>query len=236
MFDKGLLMAGVDFHTTSGISLKHPKLEMVTKLGITNYFNFMSLFMTQPHEIMVELDDKGVDFEKTTSFELFIDMVYPNYEYFCGLFPHFSNIQYVLPGEDKKTIFYMLEGENEALEFTEDIFDEIAMFVKEIHMRTDSKPPKFKNQAVKEIYIEIQREEKELNKSPDFSKLISALVWCEESSYKYSDIWELYMYQFYDGIKTVTDSKDFKGITMGLYSGTIDQKSIGKNRLNWIRS
>lgn len=238
MLDKGLLMAGVDFQTSNGIILHHPKLEMITKLGVSKYFDFMGLFMTQPYEIMVELDDKGIDFEETTAFKLFVDMVCPNYEYFCGLFPLFSNIKYVLPSEDKQSVFYLLKDdeEKEMYDFTEDIFNELAMFVREIHMRNESKPPKFKNNAVKEIYIEIQRDEKELTESPDFSKLISSLVWCDESSYKYSDIWELYMYQFYDGIKTVTDSKDFKGITQGLYSGTIDQKSIGKNRLNWIRS
>lgn len=236
MFDEGLLMAGVDFNIGEDVVFMHPKLEMIKNIGINNYFAFTGLFCTEPHEIMVDLYDKGIDFEETTSYEMFVDSITENYVFFNNLFILFSNIEYVIPDTKNNKIIYKTSDCEDFKDFSESLFDNICSFMRKIHVRGESKPPKFKNSAVKDIYIEIQRDERELNPAPKFSRLISSLVWCEESSYKYSEIWDLYMYQFHDGIKTVSGSKDFKTIMHGFYSGTIDKKSISNDRLNWIRS
>lgn len=63
---------------------------------------------------------------------------------------------------------------------------------------------------------------------------ISSLVWA--SGRTFEDVYNLYLYQFFDGILRINKIKSYDNVCFGYYAGNIDSSSFNKVKesLNWM--
>lgn len=240
--DKFSLLSGDDFTTSNGINIKHPKLNDIKYYGESKYMSFVNLFCLKPHELMVELWDSGIDFEDISQFELFL-MLYSSSKEDCnelfaslmGLF----DIQYGFKKDTQEQAIgaRSIVDDDAYYIIDERVFNEISNYFQIIHCRDDGeKAPKFKNQSTKEMYIEMEKGLKSDRDKNDsvLTSAISALVWGNNGAVNWDNVWDLYVYQFYDGLKRISKIKHYDNTMNGIYHGTIDQKKVNMKEINWL--
>lgn len=98
LIPRSFLQSGNDLPVSNSIHFKHPTVQEILDidqehLGLYSediYYSMINLFLTDPYTYMVYLDDKGIDYEKSTPFEVFI-LLYKDYleklKELSGLYP-----------------------------------------------------------------------------------------------------------------------------------------------------
>ena len=79
LIPKSFLQSGNNLPITSSISFKHPTIQDIIdidkeRFGLYSediYYSMVNVFLTDPYDYMVFLDDKGIDYETVTPFEVF---------------------------------------------------------------------------------------------------------------------------------------------------------------------
>lgn len=183
---KSFLQSGQDLRITSEISFKHPILQDVIdidkeNLGLNSesiYYSMVNVFLTDPYDYMVFLDDRGIDYETVTSFDvfclLFNDYVdkfqnstasfpeekklelFKNNIYFTA-FKFFFGIESFFiakDSNDEKAIGY----EDDKLLMNSYIYDYVSEFIRKINGIQDSEKIYPEDEWAKQILIEDERE------------------------------------------------------------------------------
>lgn len=86
LIPKGFLQSGNDLQIINDIHFKHPTIQDVLSIdkehmGLYSeniYYSMVNVFLTDPYTYMVYLDDKGIDYETVTPFDVFC-MLYQDY-------------------------------------------------------------------------------------------------------------------------------------------------------------
>jgi hypothetical protein len=86
LIPKSFLQSGNDLQLSQSISFKHPTLQEVIdidkdRLGLYSenmYYSMVNVFLTDPYDYMVFLDDKGIDYETVKPFDVFC-MLFKDY-------------------------------------------------------------------------------------------------------------------------------------------------------------
>ena len=96
--------------------------------------------------------------------------------------------------------------------------------------------PKFANKKAEEMWNQIQENQRKLqkvmNNKSNLSSLISGVAW---KSGLHEKVWNLTLYQLYDGVNRLNLVDSVSNILDGIYAGTIDGKSIKKEELDWTK-
>ena len=79
LIPKSFLQSGNDLPITKSINFKHPIIQDVfdidkEHLGLYSedmYYSMVNVFLTDPYDYMVYLDDKGIDYETIKPFDVF---------------------------------------------------------------------------------------------------------------------------------------------------------------------
>ena len=186
LIPKSFLQSGNNLQINSEISFKHPLLQEVIDidkdhLGLYSenmYYSMINVFLTDPYDYMVFLDDKGIDYETVKPFDVFcmlfsecvekiqsLSNQYPeenilkllqNNIYFCA-FKFFLGVESFFIGTDhngEKAIGY---GDNQFLMDSE-IYDYITEFVRKINGIPDGERIYPEDEWAKQILIEDERE------------------------------------------------------------------------------
>ena len=186
LIPKSFLQSGNDLQITTSISFKHPILQDVIDidkehLGLYSenmYYSMVNVFLTDPYDYMVFLDDKGIDYETVKPFDVFcllfndyieriqglanecseeqILKLFQNNIYFSA-FKFFFGIESFFIAKDpdgEKAIGY---GEGQFL-MNSDIYDYITEFVRKINGIPDGERIYPEDEWAKQILIEDERE------------------------------------------------------------------------------
>lgn len=86
LIPKSFLQSGNDLPITTSISFKHPIIQDIIDIdkehfGLYSediYYSMVNVFLTDPYDYMVFLDDKGIDFETVNAFDVFC-LLYNDY-------------------------------------------------------------------------------------------------------------------------------------------------------------
>ena len=65
------------------------------------------------------------------------------------------------------------------------------------------------------------------------SSIISSIAW-SDSSINILNIWDLTMYQLFDGLKRVNKRKDYDNLMRAYYTGNIKKEDINFRNVNWL--
>lgn len=270
LISKSFLQSGKPLKLTNNISCKHPTVQDVLDIDSEHfglhseeiYYSMVDLFITDPYIYMVYLDDNGIDYEQTNSFEVFV-LLYNNYiEKIKSFHSQFSDseLKYLLEnniyskafkfffGIDK---FYIANDENGNNVFAYDnglfLFDkELYAYIEEFIKRINGIPEIDKiypdDDMAKQILLEDERDKlkKRLKKNDNdkeninrLGDLLSNITWVSKGGITPFNRNKLHMFDLVDGFHKTDKLLNYKNTMTGLYSGCIENKKINMKEIHW---
>lgn len=201
------------------------------------YYGMVGGLTAMPIDLMVQLDDAGIDFTKITPYELFLMT-------FAGL-----------RGKDTKLIFGSLDlslfepaisddekdivlvDKSNAIVIDKMVYEMIASALREIHhLEKNNRRPG--NEEAKKYMLERARKKAKRKKKgaedSQLESLIIAMVNAEQYKYDFEGTRKLSIYQFNESVRQVVKKVDFTSRMYGVYAGTVDTKKLSQDDLNWL--
>ena len=202
------------------------------------YYDIVCSIIATPYEMMVQLDDNGIDFTKINAFEMF-----------CIMFKHLKEIDTSLVFGDLnlKDFNYAVNQENESMVLwnpktdiviNRAVHDQICVFLRKmLYMPKDDKVPG--NEEARKYMIERarikQKRKKNKKKESQLEKMIISLVNTSEFPYNYETVRGLTIYQFYASLKQISRKIHFDNTMIGCYSGTVKFDELSPDEKTWIQ-
>lgn len=267
---KSFLLSGVDFPVTKSLSVKHPTVQEVLDIDKENngyfsediYYSWVSVFICEPYDYMVYLDDKGIDYESIDKFDLFIMLYEDMTEKYLELLSdsntdeldrlfmdniYFRAFNFFLD-MDTFVIAKTLNGEvviadpvtNTAM-IDREIFEHISEFIKQINGIHEGERINPEDDFAKQILIEDEREKikkRERKKEEPiinnrFGNLLSAITWGSNGAITPFNRSELHIYDLVDGMSRTDKLLNYNHTMTGLYSGCVDKDKLDFQKISW---
>ena len=235
--DSLTLLSGEPIIITNKIVYAQPKLEDVKRFGEKEYYQVLSNMTSIPSDMKSILWDAGIDWMEFSDMELFYaltnqlptektEMFFPNVD--------FSGFEMVKTSSGDLVLYNSAQD----IKIDKYVFYKMQECLCKSHS-IKKKVEKAGNKYTKQILIDEDRQNRELNKDKEFKSnlfgLISAMVNYAGFKYNYSTVWELTMFQFMDAVRRSTIIDSTNHLLNGIYAGTVDSKKIKNDKLNWMR-
>lgn len=201
------------------------------------YYGMVTTFTAMPIDMMVQLDDLGLDFEKMSAFDLFLLL-------FSGL-THMDT--HLLLGDlDLSKFRFSINEETGAtalidtehdIKIDKVVHGQIAAALRRIHhIEQDNRRPG--NHAAREYMLERARVKMERHKGKaresQLEPLIISMVNTSEFKYNFESVLDLSIYQFNESVRQVVHKIDYDNLMHGVYVGMIDSKKLSQDDMNWL--
>ena len=201
------------------------------------YYGLVSMLTAMPIDMMVQLDDIGIDFTSIDEYELFLLL--------------FG----IIKGQDTSLIFgdldlkrfrtaineqngnLILIDNSTGIKIDRALHGRIADALRKIHhLKKDIRKPA--NSEAKKFMIERARKKmkRQRNRTMDsqLEGLIVALVNTEQFHYGFEGTRELSIYQFNESVQQIIKKIDYDNKMHGIYAGTVSAKDLSQDELNWL--
>lgn len=202
------------------------------------YFEIVYSIVATPYDMMVQLDESGIDFTQITSFDLF-----------CLLFGHLREMDTSLVfGDLDLTKFrtavnnqngnVVLRDEENDIVIDRAIHGQIcACLRKLLNIPKTEKTPG--NEEARIYMLEkarkkMKRKKRRKQQESQIEDLIIALVNTAEFPYDYMSVRDISIYQFYASLKQVTHKVKFDKTMIGVYAGTVPFDKLAMDERSWI--
>ena len=204
------------------------------------YNEVVSTIIGTPYDMMVQLDDAGIDFTKINDFELF-----------CLLFSNLQNLDTSLVfgdldlrgfktavSEQNGNIVLWDETSGATIDLA--IHHQIASTVRNI-LKIERKTKRPGNEEARKYMIERARvkqkrmRRRNANKS-QLEDFILALVNTQEFKYDFETVRNMTIYQFYASFHQITHKIKFDNSMIGYYAGTIKFEDLPIEDRSWIQT
>lgn len=231
------LLSGKQIKITDKITYAQPTLQDVIRFGEKDYYQILSNLTAIPSDMKSLLWDAGIDWMEFSDMELFYalskSMPKEKTEIF---FPNLDFSKFILiKNEYDDLIMYDSEDDIKIDMFA---FKRMQDCLCKSH-GIKKKIERAGNKYTKQILIEEDRQNRELNKDKEFKSnlfgLVSAMVNYAGFKYNYSNVWDLSMFQFMDAVQRARLIDSTNHLLNGVYAGTIDGKKIRNEKFNWMR-
>jgi len=239
MVDESKLLVGGYLAVNNKLKIIHPTLREIIDFGEDRYFNAINLFTLKPYDLMVQLDDMGIDYIELSNYDLFI-LLWQSQQYQDGLNWLMNDIFDFKLYKDNVNNMYLLYDENKDVKIDIVTYALISEFIKKINMVSDKTQFNPANKGARKFIIDNERRKQKRNQKKkeqyesQLSNLISALVWGNTSGINYNNVLDLYAYQFFNGISRLQKVKEYNNLMNGYYTGTIDLKNTSQEEINWL--
>lgn len=239
MIQKPNLLRVKDYSINEKIAVHVPTVDEIFEFGDQKYYSIVQTLIATPFDLMVELDDIGIDYETITDYQLFILMM-----------------ESIAVNEDDTSIFF---GDLNLKNFQESVNShngekvlwdkgndividqmvalEICNAIRKIHFW---KAPigRAGNAEAKKYLIDRNRKKKQrLAKKPYKSfleSMIISLVNTEEFPYNYETVMGLSVYKLNASWRQIQKKKHWEQTMNGVYFGTVDTTKINLEKINWL--
>lgn len=201
------------------------------------YFRLVALVTATPFEMMVQLEDMGIDFTGINEFELFCllfsEIQKSDTHLLFGDF-ELANFRFVL---NKNNGQILLRDEIKEISIDRAIHSKISTALKKINFieKSNKKPA---NEDARKFLLERarikqQRAARKLKKS-QLEDLILAMVNTSEYHYNFDSTRELSIFQFNASVRQVIKKINYDNTMIGCYAGTVNAKDLNPDQLNWL--
>lgn len=241
MINELKLLKGESYKVSDYITIKHPTLLDIYEYGEDNYNSIIDIFCAKPYDYMVDLEENGIDFQSVDSYELFLMRFY--YDGYKDGLKWLLNLDIpLLKYENLETHEIVLGDESQNIIIDRGLFLIIRLFLMEINGLTEKNEFNLASDASplakKMILDEKKREMKKAKKrkkpwESQLANYISALAWNNDVGINMTNIWEMPIYVFYQGLQRKRQGDSFKNIMQGIYAGTIDSKNLDMETIDW---
>jgi len=242
---KGLLYAR-DFAVSDHLSIHVPSIREV--LGCyEDFYSIVSAVISTPSDLMVQLDDMGIDFTEMDEFTMFCIVWYDlqerqkeHPEVFSLIFGEFD-LSKLTPVrlEDGTTVIQDAKG---SIRIDGALHERLCGFLRAV-LCVDKNVRNPANEEAKRFMIKMERRKQRraererdadaLALSPLESLIVSA-VNTAEFPYTYETVLDLTVYQFNISIKQVNNKIRFDNLMIGCYSGNVKASELSNQELSWM--
>lgn len=202
-----------------------------------DYYNLVSVLTAMPIDMMVQLDDAGVDFTAINDYELFM-LLFPSIKkQNTGLIFGDLDLKNFKHDISKENGNFILRDEKNDITIDRAIHGQIAGTLRMIH-HLEKNRRKPANPEAKEFMLKRARDRirRKKNRSEDsrLESLIIAMVNTEQYKYDFEGTRELSIYQFNESVRQIIKKVDYDNRMYGVYTGTINAKELSQDDLNWL--
>lgn len=202
-----------------------------------DYYGLISILTAMPIDLMVQLDDVGIDFTTINEYELFIIL-------FNGIktqdthlvFGDLDLSKFQIASNEQNGQIVLVDKENDIV-IDRAIQGKIAAALRKIH-HLEKNLRKPGNEEAKKFMLkrarEKQRRMRNRTTTSQLESLIVAMVNTEQYKYGFEGTRELSIYQFNESVRQVIKKIDYDNRMYGVYSGTINAKELSKDDLTWL--
>ena len=226
-----------EYKINDNIRIRIPTLREILEFGESNYYGLVTNLTAMPIDMLVELDDLGIDFTEINDYELFC-LLFPllKIQDTSLIFGELDLTKFEPAINEQNGMFVMLDRENDIM-IDQAIQSQIADTLRKIH-HLEKNIRKPANEEAKRYLLERARRKRKRNKNkPDSSQLeslIVAMVNTEEFKYNFESVKDLTIYQFNESVRQIIKKVDFNNKMIGVYAGTVDAKTLSQDDLNWL--
>lgn len=202
-----------------------------------DYYGMVTILTAMPIDLMVQLDDAGIDYTEINDYDLFLMMsaglkTQDTHLIFGDL--DFSKFEIAVNKQNGTLVLY--DEENDIV-IDRAIYSKIASILRKIH-HLEKNRRKPANIEAKEYMLERARTKIKRNKNrkreSQLESLIIAMVNTEQYKYDFEGTRELSIYQFNESVRQVIKKVDYDNMMYGVYAGTINAKELSQDTLNWL--
>lgn len=219
------------------VSIKIPTVGQVLDKE-DEYYNLVQLLTAMPIDLMVLLDDIGVDFSTINDYQLFIMIFGALKELDTSLVFGDLDLSKFKYAVDEDTGDMVMIDPDTGRKFDRALQINIADTLRKIH-NIDKNIRKPGNEEAKKYMIERARKKlkrnRRWNNDSRIEDLIVALVNTEQYKYNYEGTLELSIYKFNKSVRQIAHKINYSNVMFGIYSGSISSKDINQDELNWLK-
>ena len=202
-----------------------------------DYYTMVTMLTAMPVDMMVQLDDIGVDFTAINEYELFLILFNALKDKDTSLIFGELDLKPFRSAVNPQNNTIVLRDKETGVVIDRGIQGRIASVLRKIHnlKRNNRKPA---NQEAREYMLQRAREKmrrrsKRMNDS-QLEELIVAMVNTEQFHYGFEGTRELSIYQFNESVRQVIKKIDYDNRMHGVYAGTVNAKELSQDDLNWL--
>lgn len=231
------------------LTVRHPKISDVIELGESFVFSAINIFTLKPSDLMVELYDSGIDYRNTKPYDVFIllcgetldrgddgEIRWNRDSQVSKQLGWLTGIEDFMLSSDGENLF--LASPSTGAKIDIGVYTQIRKYFMDMNNRSEKETYNPGNDTTMKFLIEQERkkrkrEERRGHKSY-LAPQISSLVWASGRSFE--DVYNLYLYQFFDGLLRINKIKSYDNVCFGYYAGNIETSSFNKIKesLNWM--
>lgn len=202
-----------------------------------DYYRMVAMLTAMPIDMMVQLDEIGVDFTTINEWDLFLiffnTLKNQDTSLLLGKLD-LSKFQIAFNGKNGTSF---IVNKKTGAKIDRAIHGQIASTLRKIH-HLEKNVRKPANGDAKEYMIrrareKMLRQKKRLTDS-QLEGLIVALVNTEQFHYGFEGTRELSIYQFNESVRQVIKKIDYDNKMHGIYAGTVSAKDLSQDDLNWL--
>lgn len=202
-----------------------------------DYYGLVSVLTAMPIDLMVQLDDIGIDFSKLDDYELFLLMFEGLRERDTSLiFGDLDLSKFAFAFNEKSQMAVVYNEETGAM-IDKEIHRKIAVTLRTIHglTKNNTKPG---NEEARKFLIERARKKASRKKNTQtesqLETLILSLVNTEQFKYDFESVKNLTIYQFNACVQQIVKKIEYDNRMIGVYTGNIDTKEMRQDDFVWL--
>lgn len=201
------------------------------------YYGIVSLLTAMPIDMMVQLDDVGIDFTTISEYELFLTLFQEIRHMNTSLIFGDLNLSLFQTALNEQNGNIVLFDQTNDIVIDRLIYEQISGFLRKLHhIEKDKRKPG--NEDAKKYMIERARRrlKRRTNGEEDsqLEMLITAMVNTEQFKYNFESVRNLSIYQFNESSRQIIKKVDYDNLMHGIYAGTVSIKDISQESLNWL--
>lgn len=231
------------------LTVRHPKISDVIELGESFVFSAINIFTLKPSDLMVELYDSGIDYRNTKPYDVFIllcgetldrgddgEIRWNRDSQVSKQLGWLTGIEDFMLSSDGENLF--LTSPSTGAKIDIGVYTQIRKYFMDMNGRSEKEEYNPGNETTMKFLIEQERKKRKREARRGHKSYlapqISSLVWA--SGRTFEDVYNLYLYQFFDGILRINKIKSYDNVCFGYYAGNIDSSSFNKVKesLNWM--
>lgn len=201
-----------------------------------DYYNLVSMLTSMPIDMMVQLDDIGIDFAAINEYELFLILFPVLKELNTSLiFGDLDLQKFQIAVNEQNQNVVLIDTERD-ITIDRAIYSQISAALRKIHHLEQNKR-KPANGEARKFMLKRARDKLKRNKKKSASQLealIISLVNTEQYKYDYMGTRELTIYQFNESVRQIRHKIDYDNRMHGVYAGTVNVKELSQEDLTWF--
>lgn len=201
------------------------------------YYGLVALLTAMPIDMMVQLDDIGIDFTTINEYDLFLLLFRTLQERDTSMVFGELDLKPFQTAVNEQNGNIVLVNEKTGVMIDRAIHGRIASALRVIHhLEKNRRKPangEAKEYMLKRARDKIRRRRNRSTRS-QLEDLIVALVNTEQYHYGFEGTRELSIYQFNESVRQVIKKIDYDNKMRGVYAGTVSAKDLSQDDFNWL--